>query len=174
MFTVDYLLMTILRILLFAVTSTSAYMAISRLNESNEDQDDVSLKNFVYIIGGICAVIEVTCYLNYKQSAELFLRAKKSEQQQQMLQCMFDALPGSVLICTKGKPEEVKSSQINAQASDDKAKIRKPLFVNKKMTKFFSMATLQEERGQSNKRMSKYKVMTSKIFVNRSQLEVAS
>ena len=70
---------TLLRMILFAVLSSTSYMAIQRLNTIKEDQEDVSLKDYVYIIVAICGIVEVTTYLNYKQSAELFLRAKTSE-----------------------------------------------------------------------------------------------
>ena len=89
---------------------------------------------------------------------------------------MFDALPGSILVCPKSKPDEVKTSKMTSQSSmaETKTQTLKPLYMNKKMVKFFQMATLQDERSKSSTHMTRHKVMTGKIFVNRSQFEVAS
>ena len=46
--------------------------------------------------------------------------------------------------------------------------------MNQKMLKFFNMAAMQTSREQSSKRKTNEKIMTNKIFVNKSQLEVAS
>lgn len=46
-------------------------------------------------------LLEAAQYLNTKQKLQLFVRMKKSEQQEKQLAELLDAVPDCVLICSK-------------------------------------------------------------------------
>ena len=56
-------------------------------------------------------LFETSLYLNTKQKLQLFVRMKKSEQQEKQLAELLDAVPDCVLICSKDQEAEAKPSQ---------------------------------------------------------------
>ena len=51
-------------------------------------------------------ILESARYLNTKQKLKLFVRMKKSQQQEKQLAELLDAVPDCVLICSKDTQEQ--------------------------------------------------------------------
>lgn len=121
-FTTDYLLMTGTRVIMFGSASISWLMALHRRLQSVDIEEQVPVGEFALLIAVMGTIIEVCTYVNYKQTAELYLKAKISEQQQNMLQCMFDVLPDSILVYPKSNPEETKYTNPDPDSTKETAK----------------------------------------------------
>ena len=129
-FTADYVLMTVGRVILFGLASTSWAIAIARRSAEEDDGQHTPIYDYVSLTVIVGTLVELCTYVNYKQSAELFLTAKINERQQLMLQCMFDALPDSIMVCPKTISEEAKITKLDSTNSKDQAKTLKPLYMN--------------------------------------------
>ena len=74
-----------------------AYLVINRHSQGDENN---IVTAFVMTAFGTL-VIEAAVYINMKARARLFLKARTSKQQQRQLLDLLDAIPDSVLLCTK-------------------------------------------------------------------------
>ena len=74
------------------------------LNRQDQGDENNIVTAFVMTTFGTL-VIETAVYINMKARARLFLKAKTSKQQQRQLLDLLDAMPDSVLLCTKGSAE---------------------------------------------------------------------
>mmetsp|Transcript_39793 Transcript_39793/g.52096 ORF Transcript_39793/g.52096 Transcript_39793/m.52096 type:complete len:91 (+) Transcript_39793:140-412(+) len=82
--------------------------------------DDVSLAaELAYQL--FCFAFEIHLYLTVRQKADLFCKLKTIERQQGQLADLLDAVPDSVLICSRGSVDSVP----------------KGVYANRRMNKFF-------------------------------------
>ena len=91
--------MTVIRVLLYLPSCLSTTFQIgARDKEDTSFRYEIALAYIVNIL-----ILEAACYANYKRETQLYLQSWRSQQQDKLLKGVLNALPGSILVCSKAK-----------------------------------------------------------------------